>query len=85
MGYRKFVNRRSAAHKAPTAGGNTLTHYHRAKDLEFESARANLLFDAALGYAPAVGANVDIIRTWRREPQNTPSIKGYLVRPITLS
>jgi hypothetical protein len=34
-----------------------LTNYHREKDLEFESARANLLFDAALGYAPAVGAN----------------------------
>jgi hypothetical protein len=57
LGYRKFVNRRSAAHKAPTAGGNTLTNYHREKDLEFVSARANLLFDAALGYAPAVGAN----------------------------
>ena len=35
-----------------------LTNYHREKDLEFESARANLLFDAALGYAPAVGANI---------------------------
>ena len=53
-----FVNRRSAAHKAPTAGGNTLTNYRREKDLEFESASAILLFDAALGYAPAVGANI---------------------------
>ncbi len=34
---------------------------------------------------PAVGANVDITRTWRRETQDTPSIKGYLVLPITLS
>ena len=58
FGYREFVNRRSAAHKAPTAGGNTLTNYRREKDLEFESARANFLFDAALGYAPAVGANI---------------------------
>ena len=57
----KFVNRRSAAHKAPAAGGNTLTNYHREKDLEFESARANLLFDAALGCAPAVGANKEAI------------------------
>jgi hypothetical protein len=40
------------------AGENTLTNYHREKDLEFESARANLLFDAALGYAPEVGANI---------------------------
>ena len=53
----KFVNRRSVAHKAPTAGGNTRTNYHREKDLEFESVRANLLFDTALGYAPAVGTN----------------------------
>ena len=66
MGYRKFVNRRSAAHKAPTAGGNTLTNYHREKDLEFESARANLLFDAVLGYAPAVGANRIRMRAYDR-------------------
>ena len=58
MDFLKFVNRRSAAHKAPTAGGNTLTNYRREKDLEFELARANFLFDAALGYAPAVGANI---------------------------
>ncbi len=30
LGYRKFVNRRSAAHKKPTAGGNTLANYLRA-------------------------------------------------------
>ena len=66
MDWMNFVNRRSAAHKAPTAGGNMLTNYHREKDLEFESARANLLFDAALGYAPAVGANRIRMRVYDR-------------------
>jgi len=43
-----------------------LTNYHREKDLEFESAKANLLFDAALWYAPAVGANRISMRAYDR-------------------
>jgi hypothetical protein len=58
LGYREFVNRRSAAHNAPTAGGNALTNYHGEQDLACESARATLRFDAALGYGPTVGANI---------------------------